>query len=76
MFDERVFFFALLKIGISYKGTKPLFPFLEIGAVTRVWRDSNPRHTVPETVALSPELQTLTSTKLSAKSSEYSLNKY
>ena len=23
----------------------------------RVWRDSNPRHMVPETIALSPELQ-------------------
>ena len=23
----------------------------------RIWRDSNPRHMVPETIALSPELQ-------------------
>ena len=27
------------------------------GFIQRIWRESNPRHTVPETVALSPELQ-------------------
>ena len=29
------------------------------GFIQRIWRESNPRHTVPETVALSPELQML-----------------
>ena len=35
------------------------FIFILLFKVSHVWRDSNPRHTVPETVALSPELQTL-----------------
>ena len=29
----------------------------KIKGFKRIWRESNPRHTVPETVALSPELQ-------------------
>lgn len=31
--------------------------FLFYKNIQRIWRESNPRHTVPETVALSPELQ-------------------
>ena len=34
------------------------YTFIRLPVANRVWRDSNPRHTVPETVALSPELQT------------------
>jgi hypothetical protein len=29
----------------------------KVGAEKRAWQDSNLRHTAPETVALSPELQ-------------------